>query len=106
MKIKLKTRYAGPRGCFEPDTVLDLPPADAKLLVDGGYAVDVSNGTANGSVTTRGGGSKQADAVSAKPADKPADKGDDKGDGADKGEDTKAAAKPDAEKQERKKPLN
>lgn len=40
MKIKLKTRYAGPRGCFEPDTVLDLPPADAKNLLDGGYAVE------------------------------------------------------------------
>ena len=40
MKIRLKTRYAGPRGCFEPDSVLDLPPAEARALVEGGYAVE------------------------------------------------------------------
>lgn len=38
MKIKLKTRAAGPEGVWGIGAVLDLPEAQAKQLVDGGYA--------------------------------------------------------------------
>jgi len=39
MKIKLRTHYAGPCGNHAPGTVVDLPDAEARGLVDCGYAV-------------------------------------------------------------------
>lgn len=38
MKIKLRNQYCGPAGVFPAGTELDLPTAEAKQLVDGGYA--------------------------------------------------------------------
>lgn len=38
MRVKMKTRYAGPLGCCPPDGVIDLPADEAKGLIDGGYA--------------------------------------------------------------------
>lgn len=47
MKIKYKTRAAGPDGIRIPGDIADLPEAQAKRLVAGGYAqtVDPPKGT-------------------------------------------------------------
>lgn len=36
--VRLKTRYAGPRGCFKPGDMLNLPEDLEQALVDGKYA--------------------------------------------------------------------
>ena len=33
MKVKLRTRYAGPSGSYAPDTVVDLPDKEARVLI-------------------------------------------------------------------------
>lgn len=39
MKIEMKTLYAGPSGSINPGQVADLPDAEARALIDGGYAI-------------------------------------------------------------------
>lgn len=41
MKVKLTAIMAGPEGTHDVGTELDLPAAEAKALIDGGYAVAV-----------------------------------------------------------------
>lgn len=36
--VKMRTRYAGPRGCFRPGEIVSLPEDVEKSLVDGRYA--------------------------------------------------------------------
>ncbi len=38
MKIKLRNQYCGPSGVYKPGAELDLPSAEARQLIDGGYA--------------------------------------------------------------------
>jgi len=38
MQIKMRTLYAGPRGTYSPGAIIDMNEADAKPLIDGGYA--------------------------------------------------------------------
>lgn len=38
MKIKLRNQYCSPAGVYKPGSELDLPTAEAKQLIDGGYA--------------------------------------------------------------------
>lgn len=45
MKIKMKTLMAGPGGTRLPDHVYDISSAEAKALIDGGYAVEVREST-------------------------------------------------------------
>lgn len=39
MRIRMLTLMAGPEGIRSPGSVVDLPPADAYALVEGGFAV-------------------------------------------------------------------
>jgi hypothetical protein len=41
MKIKMLTLLAGPGGVRQPNTVHDVPPAEAEALIVGGYAEKV-----------------------------------------------------------------
>lgn len=79
MRIKLRTRYAGPRGCFEPEQVIDLPNNEAADLINGGYATEV-----------------KAPQPTRPPPAKPA---------GDKPDDHKSKDEKSKEEQERKKPL-
>lgn len=38
MRVRLKSVYAGPAGCFQPGSEHDFPEQEAKQLVAGGYA--------------------------------------------------------------------
>lgn len=38
MRVRLKTTMAGPGGTHTAGTVVSLPPAEAKMLIAGGYA--------------------------------------------------------------------
>jgi hypothetical protein len=38
MRVTMRTQYAGPRGNAAPDTAIDLPEAEARELIAGGYA--------------------------------------------------------------------
>lgn len=38
MKIRMKTRSAGPDGIHSVGDIIDIPDKQAKQLVDGGYA--------------------------------------------------------------------
>lgn len=42
MRVKLKTRYAGPAGNFGPGDVIDLDQAIAGALIMGGFAEAVA----------------------------------------------------------------
>lgn len=55
MKIKLRNQYCGPAGVFPAGTELDLPTAEAKQLVDGGYADAVKPPAAKKPVKEEGG---------------------------------------------------
>ena len=41
MKIKMKSIYAGPLGTIDAGAVRDVPDADGRALVDGGYAEEL-----------------------------------------------------------------
>lgn len=41
MLVRMTTTMAGPAGCVMPGAVIDLPDAQARQLLDGGYAVPV-----------------------------------------------------------------
>ena len=41
MKIKLIAQYVGPRGVFNPGTIIDVPDVEAEALVQGRYALPV-----------------------------------------------------------------
>jgi hypothetical protein len=41
MRIKLITIYASPAGVIQPEQVADLPDAEAKALIAGGFATSV-----------------------------------------------------------------
>lgn len=41
MKVKMKTLAAGPEGLYQPGQEVDLPAAQAKALIAGGYAEEV-----------------------------------------------------------------
>lgn len=41
MRVKMKTLMAGPDGIRKPDTIHDLPTAEAEALIAGGYAEKV-----------------------------------------------------------------
>lgn len=45
MKIKMKTLQAGPDVVREVGQIYDIPQAEAKQLIDGGYAVEVKRDT-------------------------------------------------------------
>lgn len=38
MKLKLRTLFAGPVGCYQPGTVVEFSPEVAEQLLAGGYA--------------------------------------------------------------------
>lgn len=40
MIVMMRTLYAGPAGVFEPDRPVDLPDAEARDLIESGFAVD------------------------------------------------------------------
>lgn len=40
--IRMKTLYAGPSGVFSAGQVADLPRAEEKALIDGGYAEPIA----------------------------------------------------------------
>lgn len=40
MRIKMITIQAGPEGTREPGQVIDVPDAEARQLIEGGYAVE------------------------------------------------------------------
>lgn len=42
MKVKLRTKYAGPKGCFAIGTVYETDEDEGNDLIKGGYAVPVS----------------------------------------------------------------
>jgi len=41
VRIKLRTTYASPKGAYGPGSVIDLPDAQARDLVEGGYATAI-----------------------------------------------------------------
>lgn len=41
MKVKLRTLYSGPAGCFHAGQVVNVAEAEARALVSGGYASEV-----------------------------------------------------------------
>lgn len=41
MRVKLKTIYAGPNGTKQPGAEMDVSDAEAKALINGGYAVEM-----------------------------------------------------------------
>ena len=41
MKIEMKTLQAGPKGIRRPGNVYTVPDAEAKALIENGYAVEV-----------------------------------------------------------------
>jgi hypothetical protein len=43
MKIKMLTLDAGPDGVREPGKIYEVPNAEAKQLIAGGYAVDATH---------------------------------------------------------------
>lgn len=45
MRVRMKTLMAGPDGVRRPDTVHDLPTAEAEALIAGGYAEKVEKTT-------------------------------------------------------------
>ena len=46
-KVRLNTTMAGPAGVFPAGSVLDVDDKEAKLLVDGGFAVLLGEETEN-----------------------------------------------------------
>lgn len=53
MKVKMKTRYASPRGTCDPNGVLDLPAEEAKVLVEAGYAEKLESGGGSGETAAK-----------------------------------------------------
>lgn len=47
MRVRLLSVYAGPRGVFHPKDFLDVPEAEARALIDGGYAIAVEQAVAD-----------------------------------------------------------
>ena len=43
MKVKMLTLDAGPQGVRQPGKVYEVPTAEGKTLIAGGYAVDATN---------------------------------------------------------------
>lgn len=41
MKVKLHNRYAGPRGNFAADTVIEVPDKEGRALCEGNFATPV-----------------------------------------------------------------
>ena len=39
MVVRMRTRYAGPRGNAGPGETIDIPRTEAQALIDGRYAV-------------------------------------------------------------------
>jgi hypothetical protein len=42
MLIRMRTQYAGPRGTFAPNAIVEMDKDEAKVLISSGYAVPVS----------------------------------------------------------------
>lgn len=67
MRVKMKSIYAGPGGNYQPGDLAEFPAKEAKALVAGGYAEDVSPkerraSSAPETATTPGGGVTKAGA--------------------------------------------
>ena len=75
MRIKMKTLMAGPDGIRKPDTVYDLPTAEAEALIAGGFAEKVERAAkpeaAEPRTATRGRGrtATKPEAAEANPAE-------------------------------------
>lgn len=78
MRVKMKTLMAGPDGIRKPDTIHDLPTAEAEALIAGDYAEKVERAAkpeaAEPRTATRGRGRtaakpEAADADEANPAE-------------------------------------
>lgn len=41
MQIRLRTTYGGPRGCWVPGSIIDLPPTEARELIKRKYAEEI-----------------------------------------------------------------
>lgn len=39
MLVQMRTRYCSPKAICDPGKTIDVPEAEAKALIDGGYAV-------------------------------------------------------------------
>lgn len=50
MRVRMKTLYASPERAVSPDQIADFPPAEAKALIDGGYAVPADADPSEGAV--------------------------------------------------------
>lgn len=59
MKIKLRNQYCGAAGVFPVGAELDLPSAEAKQLVDGGYAEAVKQPASKKAAKEDGGDSEE-----------------------------------------------
>jgi hypothetical protein len=91
MRVKMLTTYAGPAGSCAPGKTIDLPEAQAKGLIDGGYAELVGETGAEKPRRGRPAGSRSR----SKPVGGAGDGADDKGgegdgDAGDGGEKTEA----------------
>lgn len=42
MHVKLNSIYAGPYGCYQPGSIIEVNKDQGKALVEGGYAVNVT----------------------------------------------------------------
>lgn len=54
MRVRVHSLLANPNRVIRPDTVVDLPAADAKALVDAGYATDEPEPETNTPAATGG----------------------------------------------------
>ncbi len=62
VSINLRSVYAGPKGTFQPGSVITVPAAEAKQLIDGFHAEPLKNPQPAPEV--RGGSKSEAEAVS------------------------------------------
>ena len=72
MRIKMRTFAAGPSGAYHAGQEYDLPPAQASVLIQAGYATAVgAPGTAGLRETTAAPGAREKAAASGRPASRP-----------------------------------
>lgn len=43
VRVKMRTRAAGPKGIFEPDSIVELPLSEASAMIVGGFAVVIGD---------------------------------------------------------------
>lgn len=72
MRIKMRTFAAGPSGAYHAGQEYDLPPAQASVLIEGGYAMAVDAPASPGlRETTAAPGARETAASSGRPQSRP-----------------------------------